>query len=153
MGTRSVVAVPDGDTWKGRYVHWDGYPTWMGSMLWTLQRDGLETVRKTLTQDYYGWSTLNGDAEQQLSIEHPDGRFVGVPNYGIAYTTQENQSSPDSWVTQFGDSMGTEWAYVLGDADLFCYVYSSGTWKPVECASWDGPEPNWEAWENHGYGK
>lgn len=115
MGTRSVVAVPTANGgWRGRYVHWDGYPSGVGSALAKIvQRDGYETAVRTLTQDHYGWSSVNGEDAQELGLGYTDGRFEAVPGYGIAYTTVEGQSSPDEWVTSEGDHCGTEYAYVL----------------------------------------
>ena len=33
MGTRSIVGVPHGDGVRGRYCHWDGYPSGVGAAL------------------------------------------------------------------------------------------------------------------------
>lgn len=136
MSTRSVVAVPDGEKWKGRYVHSDGYPSHLLTTLHQLvNRDGVETVIKVITEDRYGWSSLNADelplmdvapdgdapygsAAQKAAMYAPggmyaDGRFASVSGYGTAYTTVDNQSSPDEWVLSDGEDWGTEWAYVL----------------------------------------
>lgn len=115
MGTRSVVAVPlKSGGWKGRYVHWDGYPEGVGRALAQIvQRDGYETAVKTLTQDHYGWSSLDPNAGAELDPGYTDGRFAAVEAYGVAYTTEQGQSSPDEWITPEGDDWGTEWAYVL----------------------------------------
>lgn len=140
MSTRSAVAVPYGNSWRGRYVHSDGYPSHLLVALLTLiQRDGKATVLRKITEDRYGWSNLD---PRQPSIEgveiapdadyrtypygsaeyeawdltrgmRSDGRFVNEPGYGIAYTTVQNQSAEDEWVTPEND-WGTEWAYVVG---------------------------------------
>lgn len=34
MSTNSVLAIQDGDGWRGRYCHSDGYPTHVGRVLW-----------------------------------------------------------------------------------------------------------------------
>ena len=135
MGTRSVVALPLDGGFKGRYIHWDGYPTGVGgSLLEIVQRDGVERALEVLTQDNYGWSSLDPampaefedvifENRQAFVAEHGrypvtdpgggDGRFRAVEGYGTAYTTVQNQSSPDEWITDTGDDWGTEWAYVL----------------------------------------
>lgn len=108
MGTRSFVAEPRGDSYAGRYVHWDGYPTHMGATLWRLvERDGLERVRQVLLHEHAGWSNLKADypdftgvvadrnapygsPERELWVWetcHSDGRFAPVIGYGVAYTT------------------------------------------------------------------
>lgn len=125
MSTRSFVGKINNDgTFKARYVHSDGYPTYLGRALLELAlRDGAETVLETVTEEHYGWSNLSADtpdiegvtpdreadfgsAEFQASLfkggDHPpiygDGRFANVPGYGIAYTTKQGQSDPDEWI-------------------------------------------------------
>ena len=62
MSTHSAICELHGDAVRGRYVHSDGYPTWMGATLWALvQRDGVEVVRQTVIHDHYGWSHLKAD--------------------------------------------------------------------------------------------
>ena len=39
MGTRSAIAEPHGESWRGKYVHWDGYPTARGPELFRLYHD------------------------------------------------------------------------------------------------------------------
>lgn len=119
MGTRSAVCEPHGVSYRGRYVHWDGYPTGVGLRLLELvQRDGLEKVRQTIIHDHYAWSSLHSE---ELSPGYQDGRFVVVPDYGTAYTTEQGQSNEDEWVTPSED-YGTEWRYVLADDGLKVYA-------------------------------
>lgn len=112
MGTRSVVAVPTADGgWKGRYVHWDGYPSGVGAALARIvQRDGYDMAVRTLTQDHYGWSSVGSENGAGLDPGYIGGRFVAVPGYGVAYSHAEQG---DEWITPDGDSSGTEYAYVL----------------------------------------
>lgn len=118
MGTRSVVAVQQGDDFKGRYIHWDGYPSAVGeSLLAIVQRDGVERARQVLTEENYGWSNL-APAGAQLGAGYDDGRFALVEGYGVAYTTKDGQSSESDWILGSGDDSGTEWAYILSDDEL-----------------------------------
>jgi hypothetical protein len=116
MGTRSAIAIRTEDGgFKGRYVHWDGYPDGVGrAVRQIIERDGREKALEVLLEDHYGWSTVDGEEEQDLGIGREDGRFVAVPGYGVAYTTEQNQSSPDEWVTYLGD-WGTEYIYIVED--------------------------------------
>lgn len=90
----------------------------------------------------------------------------GVANQGWV------EESSLNWVTSSGDDMGTEWAYVLGDAAMFIYerrygnpaddqghgtgmfgmgasdTESGGYWAFVAEIPWDGDEPNWDVVEN-----
>ena len=163
MGTRSVIATPYGDSWRGRYCHWDGYPTHMGETLWALvARDGLETVRRVLTEEHYGWSNLSLKQGPEFDDVHAtmygDGRFAPVGGYGVAYTDTiipgmgENgkpyqQVTEDAWHTPDEDDW-TEWFYVLADDGL--WVGRSGRRGAVAIARWDSPEPDWEFIEQKG---
>jgi hypothetical protein len=122
MGTRSVVAIPQGDSWKGRFVHWDGYPAGVGSALGELvERDGLEKVIATIvTGKNYSWSSLKVDQIDLTKVKgvranapygryeygtpeysawefkrsYGDGRFKCVVGYGIAHTDTEFTTPP-----------------------------------------------------------
>ena len=176
MSTRSVVAIPYGDVWRGRYVHSDGYPTHMGRELFVMvQRYSLETVIDVLTQQHYGWSYLDaeqpdiagvtpnrdakygtpeylasqfsGDSGQRGS--YSDGRFVNVPNYGIAYTTTDGQSGSEDWFMPDPDNW-TEWVYVLTISGLL--VIETPYKKPdvvVGLFDWNANH-DWEAIQNSG---
>lgn len=156
MSTRSIIAEPKGDVWRGRYCHSDGYPTWNGRQLWAIvQRDGVEEARKRLLHDRYGWSTIEPDttADRDMGIGRQDGRFVVEAGYGIAYTTVQDQSSEDEWITHDGDKWGTEWAYVLSDMGL---MVGRVGWKDdsvtfLTLAPWGAGEPDWEAIEQGVY--
>lgn len=146
MGTRSVIATPGPDGgWKGRYVHWDGYPAGVGDALRAIiARDGVEKALKVLTEDHYGWSSVDGRGGE-LSPGMRDGRFVVVEGYGVAYTTEQGQSSPDEWVTDdtFADSW-CEYVYVVlpdGRVTAFSRYYHDGKVAlPVEPdGSWREP--------------
>lgn len=120
MGTSSVIATPAGSLgWKGRYVHWDGYPTGVGeSLRRIINRDGvLEAVRR-LTQDRYGWSNIDPEEAGPVPDYMQDGRFATEVGYGTAYTTAAGQSTEDEWVTRDGDDWGTEWAYVVQEGAI-----------------------------------
>lgn len=115
MSTRSVVATPAGDGWRGRYVHCDGYPSArLPELLDLVARDGVEKVADVLTRENYGWSYLSAD--QGPEIEHDmykDGRFIAVPGYGLAYTESQAGEGYEHTDTET-DPLFIEWVYVLG---------------------------------------
>ena len=130
MGTRSIIAEPDGHQgWRGRYCHWDGYPQGVGvNLLAIVQRDGIEQARRILLHDFYGWSGINRaqpniegvepdrDAEwgSPAYVAHqfgPDGtsgggRWVNVPGYGEAYNPLPGVPEND---TVFREFQRDEW--------------------------------------------
>jgi len=130
MGTRSIVALPEGaHGFKGRYIHWDGYPEGVGaSLVEILKRDGGNAV-DVLIHENYGWSNLDPDKDDTLPDMYQDGRFKAVPGYGVAYTTVENQSSPDDWHTrENAEESWCEWAYVIHPDYIQVYANKGGKW-------------------------
>lgn len=107
MSTNSVVAEATPNGFKGRYIHWDGYPEGVGQAIATIvRRDGFAEAVKTLVHAHHGWSSVNG--EQTQIADRDAKRFTPVPGYGMAYTDDEQ---PDEWITSSGHAL--EYAYVI----------------------------------------
>lgn len=150
MGTRSVVAIPQGDTWKGRYVHWDGYPSGVGCALVEIRQrlypNDLPGMIKMLTEDHWYWSSLVG-SDQQPDLPYPDDRMAVVPGVGVS---GNGNAKPDEWVTPDIDA-GCEWCYVLTDAGIVVLEAKRGgrhavgmfginpgaSWSYVATVAWD----------------
>lgn len=152
MSTQSSVGIPHGDGWRGRYINWNGYPTWQARVLLEIvQRDGVEKAAKTLvTGRNYGWSLIYSDTNKE-GIKNGK-KLLGkrsriVPGYGLAYTTVEDQSRPDDWVTP---ETAEEWNYVLGPKSLHIFA---GT-DLIASLPYDQPidEGLLQAIEDKGYG-
>ena len=112
MATRSCVAVPQGDGWAGRYVHWDGYPEHMiPTLLDLIERKGLDRVIDVLINWNYGWSSLG--AAGQIDVDrYADDRFTVVSDYGVAYSRSEQDNH---WITdQNSEPLWHEFVYILG---------------------------------------
>ena len=141
MSTRSVIGIPDGDGWKGRYCHSDGYPRWNGVKLQELVvRDGLEKVVQTVVVDNYGWSSIDPDVAR-LHVYQDDGRFKVVPDYGVAYTEVDGQTSPDEWHTYEGaQDSWCEWAYVLIPRGIQVFENVGKEWKHRGLVPYDSPD-------------
>lgn len=139
MGTRSIIAKPYGDIWRGRYCHWDGYPQHNGSAIFQLvQRDGLEVARKTLVDDNFYWSSINPLAEG--TQYEGDERFKFVQGYGTAGT--ELQADPDEWWTPNDlDDAWIEWVYILAEEGLL--ILDAGK-KVFGYYPWILQEPIWQ---------
>jgi hypothetical protein len=141
MSTRSLLAVPTGDTWRGRYCHSDGYPSHqLVTLLALVARDGLEPVRAVLTEDNTGWSYLDADPNWQPSDEWRQGdeRYALVPGYGLAYTdtvvnlpgySGYQQSHAEDWFDfDAPQDADAQWAYVLGGLDVLVYSNEGRSW-------------------------
>jgi hypothetical protein len=116
MSTRSIIAEPQGDGFRGRYCHSDGYPSHNGKTLFAIvQRDGVAKARQTLLHDSTYWSSISGEQEPP-SYGIGDERFAHVPGYGTSGPGQDVEQ--DDWIEELGD-WGTEWTYILGDTALF----------------------------------
>lgn len=141
MGTRSVVATGTVEDWKGRYVHWDGYPTGVGQALRSiLIRDGFEVATQTILRDHYGWSSLDAQYGEELPEFLSDGRFVRVEGYGTAYTTEQGQSSEDDWHTsKNSDPLWIEWAYIVQPEKIIVLKgdYKNGCFREVGTVLYD----------------
>lgn len=130
MGTRSIIAVPTPGgapgRFRGRYAHWDGYPSWTGAQLHAIvARDGVAAARAMLTETHPGWSTICADPAEAGSVG-PDE--VEVPGYGVAFTAEAGLS--DEWITDAMPGYGS-YAYVLGDDAITVLTSESGAWTPL----------------------
>lgn len=145
MGTRSAVGVRnENGEWKGRYVHWDGYPSGVGAeLLELIKRDGPQKVVQTVVLQNYGWSTLDMNPR---GVPQDDGRFKVVPGYGVAYTEVDGQSSPNDWITE-EDAGWTEFVYLIHDDGRVFYKDTNwegerntapGEWKELTLEVIDG---------------
>jgi len=68
-----------------------------------------------------------------------------VDGIGVAYTTVDDQSSPDDWITHDGDDWGTEYAYVIAPDAGTMSVFSGlrEGWTLLTVVRLDQPEPDW----------
>lgn len=108
MSTNSVVGIATPTGFKGRYVHWDGYPAGVGSALEIIvKRDGVERAVKTLIEDHDEWSTITAD-----SYDNRSG--VLVPGYGVAYHGPKRTENDERfWYTEKDTTGGPQWAYAI----------------------------------------
>lgn len=117
MGTRSVVGTPNRDGgWRGRYIHWDGYPAGVGCALLKIRHDlfpdDLPAMIEHLTVTHTGWSTLTGETPEpdRYTLSVGNHGAVAVPGCGVAYIEPEAEAW---WIESDGDNGGTEWCYLL----------------------------------------
>lgn len=162
MSTRSVIARKTETGFKGRYHHWDGYPTALGATLFNLlnehfKRD-LGAMLKTLLDDHpAGWSTIN------------EADFTQEPGYGIVgapccYCHGERSENGNELTEANAQACGCEWAYVFDGTTMLVLssyhpeggkmigMFGCGNpeakWYQVGQVDLLAPEPDWEAIEN-----
>ncbi len=122
MGTRSIIAVPEGDGWVGRYCHWDGYPEGVGlSLVENVERLGLERVRGVIMGEPVGWSVVAGT---DLSLDPVwDEIVVGAPKSFSARGETPRGDDADWGGDVFrptdDDFGGAEFVHVLADDALW----------------------------------
>ena len=137
MSTRSCVAIPQGDGWKGRYVHSDGYPSHMLPTLMDLvQRKGLDRTIDVLINWNGGWSFVG--TYEGITNYLGEDRAHFVSDYGLAYTKKE--CSLDQWITsEDNDALFIEYVYILGPKSITVLEHYA-TGEKVNRVSHDGRE-------------
>lgn len=140
MSTRSCIAKPDGDGWKGRYHHSDGYPSGLGRFLFEVHGShfggNTEAMIKLLIEDEpVGWSSIIdndlslpksylGYGERPLvpadKARYPnetDYSAMGPQSFSARGDTSDN---PDGdWISSAdGPDIMIEWVYVLTPGGL-----------------------------------
>lgn len=125
MSTHASIQRPGAG--RGRYVHFDGYPSGVGEQLWAIvKRDGVEKARQVLVDEHGEWRCLH------TSTIDTDGAVEG---YGEFYPETE-ANDPAAW----WDDM--EWNYVLEDEGL--RIVGTGL------LPWSDPEPDWRLLDRRG---
>lgn len=150
MGTRSIIAKQMGDTWQGRYAHWDGYPAHMaGSLFHIVNRDGVQVAINNLIEENFYWSSINEfmTTEDELGVGYTDGRFKNVPGYGCA-GTNEQSSSDEWWGPEEVAGSWIEWVYIISDKGLM--VIDVIRDKPFGFFRWGG-HYDWYALQEQWY--
>jgi hypothetical protein len=165
MGTRAVIAAPEGDGWKGVYHHWDGYPSGLGVTLHEgfsqflgmsrceatpeqLREAAVAMRQKLILDQPGGWSTIN-----DCDLTKPGHSIRSEDKGGDApkcYDPGDDAAPP---ITNTSDDYGAEYAYVIHDDGLACYsryhtdgtkavgwfglpAAEEGDWKPIGKVPW-----------------
>jgi hypothetical protein len=137
MSTRSCVAIPQGDGWKGRYVHSDGYPEHMvPALLDLISRKGVDRVQDVLINWNPGWSFIG--SYEGITNYLGEDRAHFVSDYGLAYTKHE--ANMTDWITsEDNDALFIEFVYILGPKSLIVLEHYA-TDEKVTRTRFDGVE-------------
>jgi len=164
MATRGVIARETKNGFKGRYHHWDSYPSGLGKTLWNLYhgyfKRNLRRMLKVLIDEHpAGWSTIVDKdfslqpkfIEGEIQSKRPRCRCHGDRHEKDLEITEENASR-----------YGCEWAYVFNEEKKTMKIMKSfnedgtemigafGTgnpnakWITVYIVHLDKEEPNWK---------
>ena len=155
MSTRSVLAVQNGDGFKGRYAHYDGYPTSRAAQLFQTYKELFNDAE--LVRQYAVKPSLNGSWSSYCPPSEVAEREANKPDYQTSNYTYNEDTNNEGWIYSDGDHWGTEWAYVIGDKALSVFSwryqdedYTEGSW--VFCGAYDwNKEHDWEKLEKAVY--
>jgi len=105
----SAIVTPSETGWKGRYVHWDGYPSHMIPTLEDLiAKKGFQRTVDVLINWNPAWSFIGYN---QGIIVDPS-LYHWVSDYGVAY--RREFASMDDWITSENvDPIWIEYVYIL----------------------------------------
>lgn len=148
MSTRAVIARVTGETWVGRYHHFDGYPTALGKGLWDLLHghfagDLAAMLAVLIDQHPAGWSSI---VECDFSLEPGIERMNNKRPRCYCHGGTDNKE----WEIQETDTEHwLEWGYVFDEATRQMRIlhWYQDTWLPVTRVALDGPEPEWKVME------
>ena len=153
MGTRCVIAETHGKSWRGRYHHWDGYPTAVGKTLWDLYhghfKKDLKAMLKVLLEDHpAGWSSINADWNKPIGYPPPKTSLGSEEKNGPAcYCHGDRTEEGTSYITQ-GEDAGQEWLYVIDAKKKTLTVHKCGYGKKeLGTFRLSGKEPDWKKLE------
>lgn len=163
MSTRSCIAKPEGDGWKGRYHHSDGYPSGLGRFLFEAHNgffggDTDAMVKYLVDDEPVGWSFImdtdlsKGPAwteyEDYPLVPADQASYPGQKDYSAlapqSYTARGEEFTGDgSWIRSTdGYDIMIEWIYVLTPGGLMVIDadYSTSSHVFRDLVRWDDPD-------------
>ena len=177
MSTRAAIArltCVSPVKWAGRYHHWDGYPSGLGTTLWKLYHGhfncDLDAMLKVLLDDHpAGWSSLHAaDFDQQPGFAEPLNSSNQSTDQPQCYCHGDRQETEWLVTDENASGSGCEWAYAFTSAKTtdgtqhntmlvlssytpegkmigyFGVGNSEAVWPVVAVVDLNGTEPNWE---------
>lgn len=163
MATRWIIAQAESDSWRGRYGHWDGYPSGVGAQLWKSYHEEMEhnaeRLLHFLTQEHVGWSYICGCDLTKPPHMHNIGKDDGAAQcycHGDDGQPMKNAASEDVWTTREGDTLGCEYAYIIHPETRTLAIErilrnertGKYEWSPLWAGSLEGEEPDWKELDN-----
>ena len=157
MSTRAIIAKPSGvnGNWKGRYHHWDGYPSGLGVTLITARGqhfggDLTRMIAHLIDGERVGWSTINVEnpaGPPSWSDDHDAARASGNPQSYSARGEKAKGKSGQWHTNADADAAGCEWCYVLRESgievfegDYGAFGAGGGNFRRVALIPWGDAE-------------
>lgn len=144
MGTRSRIAIEDGETGKVRsiYCHWDGYPEGVGKTLLEHYRDRAK-VEELINLGSI--SVLGAEIGEKQDFDEPRDR---EKDWTLAYGRDRGETDVEA--AESDDAEAT-YAIAADGWEEYVYLYRQGVWFVTEVGGEAGPflvnasDPNGEA--------
>lgn len=118
---QAVIARPEGESWRGRFVHHHGAPGNLGTILHQLARDArkdIPTLLHALLEEHRGWNHLAPDA---------DGQSLGDCR---CHDPQPAKPTwPDTDPATPGQSASARYTYILGPEAMKIEARIGGDWR------------------------
>lgn len=125
MGTRGVIARITPNGFRGRYHHWDSYPSGLGESLWKLYhghfKGDLRAMLKVLIDEHpAGWSTICGkdfslQAGYVESITDRTKEIDKDKQRPLCYCHGDRKEKGWEVTEKNASGSGCEWAYVFNE--------------------------------------
>lgn len=158
MSTRGCIAKPESDGWRGRYHHYDSYPSGLGLFLFKsyhgfFHGDVDEMIRTLIDDEPVGWSFIIGTdlslgAEWREYRDYPEvppgeAEWPGQKDYSAigpqSYTAMgETYEGDGDWICSAdGPDISIEWIYVLTPGGL---LVVDGDHASATLVAWNDPD-------------
>ena len=123
MSTHALVTGgPVESLWKGRYVHYDGYPGGVGAaLLRIVARDGLVKAHEVLLNAHGGWSTITAERSR---LEYDDDGELSIHTYA---------GESGHW---YDSVAGGEFVVGYGNSDKYGYIVTPENLSEHPLCSW-----------------
>lgn len=137
VSTKGFIAVPAGVTWRGRYHHWDSYPSGLGRELFRVYSEAFggdaQRMRSVLTEDHTEWAFAMGDWSQPPHFyDLPDE--IGAPR---CYC--HGGDGVDVWYGPDDTDMYAEFSYIIRDEGLDVLASIDKRWHRLGWLPWTVP--------------
>lgn len=166
MSTRSIIAVQYGDTFRGRYCHGDGYPAWMGRVLFgEMKAAGVDALEAFLSEDGLGAWGVSFLKEGFLTEPNPmpwdEGYYPQTyswKDYNCRVYRNRKGEQPSDWYVGTDKNFGgAEWCYVcsVGGMMIGKVGFDSATREDyitwLTFVPWLKDDFDWSAFEDEVY--